>query len=195
MSALPSSPLVSVEDYLAGELVAEQKHEYVGGLIYMMAGARNRHNQVASRTMIALGRRLDGSPCEAFNSDTKARVHAFGKTRFYYPDAMVVCELNPDDDVFQDRPVVIVEVLSGSTPRARRAEDRVVEGEKRDAYLEVPSLKVLLLVESDRPSVSVDRRGEDGVFTRTWHEGEDAVVPLPEIGLELPLRELHAGQA
>ena len=186
MSALPSSPLVSVEDYLAGESVAEQKHEYVGGLIYMMAGARNRHNRIASRAQGLLFVGLRGSPCEAFNSDTKARVHAFEKTRFYYPDAMVVCELNPDDDVFQDRPVVIVEVLSESTRRAD-------EGEKRDAYLEVPSLKVLLLVESDRPSVSVDRRGEDGVFTRTWHEGEDAVVPLPEIGLELPLRELHAG--
>ena len=57
-----------------------------------------------------------------------------------------------------------------------------------------PSLRVLLLVEQDEPLVSVDRRGPDGGFTRVWHEGEDAVVPLPELGseAELPLRELYA---
>ncbi|BAM04913.1 Uma2 family endonuclease [Phycisphaera mikurensis] len=185
MSALPSSPLVSVEEYLAGEAVAEQKHEYVGGMIYMMAGGRNRHHRIATNAVATLHAGLRGQRCAAFNSDTKVRVRSTPKTRFYYPDAMVVCEPNPEDDVFQDQPVVIVEVLSESTRR-------VDEGEKRDAYLTIPSLRVLLLVEPERPRVSVDRRGSDGGFERSWREGEDAVVALPELGSELPLRELYA---
>jgi hypothetical protein len=40
--------LVSVEDYLAGELVSEVKHEYSGGYVYAMAGATNVHNRVAT---------------------------------------------------------------------------------------------------------------------------------------------------
>ena len=33
--------LVSVEDFLAGELVSSLKHEYLGGVVYALAGARN----------------------------------------------------------------------------------------------------------------------------------------------------------
>lgn len=186
MSAVPSSPLVPVADYLAGELVSEQKHEYVGGRIYQMAGGRNRHQRVSTNAVATLHAGLRGRPCSAFNSDTKVRVQSTPKTRFYYPDAMVVCEANPEDDTFQDQPVVIVEVLSDSTRR-------VDEGEKRDAYLTIPSLRVLLLVEADAPKVSVDRRGPDGAFERAWLEGVDAVIDLPEIDTRLPLGELYAG--
>jgi hypothetical protein len=38
--------LVSVEDYLAGELESPIKHEYIGGVVYAMAGARNLHNTI-----------------------------------------------------------------------------------------------------------------------------------------------------
>ena len=172
-----------MEDYLAGEATAEHRHEYVDGRVHMMAGGKNRHQRVSSRALLAVGRRLGGGPCEALNSDTKIRIQGEGRTRFYHPDAVVVCEPNPEDDVFEDRPVLIIEVLSESTRRAD-------EGEKREAYLTIESLKVLLLVEPDRPLVSVDRRGPGG-FTRSWVEGEDAVVPLPELGMELPLRELY----
>ena len=185
MSALPSSPLISEADYLTGEATAEQKHEYVGGLVYMMAGGRNRHQKISTNAVGLLHAALRGRPCSAFNSDTKVRIRSTAKTRFYYPDAMVVCDENPDEDVFHDRPVVVVEVLSESTRRTD-------EGEKRDAYLTIESLKVLLLVEPDRALVSVDRRGDDGLFTRSWHGGEDAVIALPELDTELALRDLYA---
>ena len=186
MSALPSTALVSVEEYLAGEAVAEQRHEYVEGRVFAMAGGKVRHSRISSRAQLALGRRLGAGPCEIFDSGTKIRVKSSGRTRFYHPDAMVVCDSNPDDDLFQDRPVLIVEVLSPSTRRTD-------EGEKRDAYLSLGSLKVLLLVEPDEPLVSVDRRGADGAFTRGFVDGDDAVIPLPELGMDLPLRELYAG--
>ena len=104
--------------------------------------------------------------------------------RFYYPDALVVCHPNPDDDHFQDHPVVIVEVLSESTRRTDL-------GEKRAAYLTIPSLKVLLLVETDEPRVTLHRRKADGGFHIEHHLGLEAVVPLPEISATLPLAELY----
>jgi hypothetical protein len=65
---------VSVEDYLAGELVSTIKHEYLGGVIYAMAGGRNAHNLIASNLLITLGSRLRGKGCRAYNSDTKIRI-------------------------------------------------------------------------------------------------------------------------
>src|SRR5579862_9959104 len=110
MSAAKKLNLISVEDYLGGELVSSIKHEYVAGVVYAMAGARNAHNRIATNSLAALAGRLRGKRCEAFNSDTKVRIELPTHFRFYYPDAMVVCSPNPDDDSFQDEPAVLVEV-------------------------------------------------------------------------------------
>ena len=177
--------LVPVEAYLASELTSPQKHEYLGGVVYAMSGARNAHNQIATNAVIALGAQLRGQRCRVFNSDTKIRLRLPHHLRFYYPDLSVVCRPNPLDDSFQDEPVVLVEVLSRSTRR-------LDEGEKKEAYLTIPSLEVLLLVEQERPAVLAFRRSEQG-FVREVFQGMEAVIGLPEVGAELPLAELYEG--
>src|SRR5438132_2278002 len=127
MTAAKKLDLLSAEDYLAGELTSPIKHEYLGGVVYAMAGARNAHNLIATNIIGALCARLRGRPCRPFNSDTKVRVRLTTQVRFYYPDASVVCRANPQTDSFQDDPAVLFEVLSHSTRR-------IDEGEKKDAY-------------------------------------------------------------
>jgi Uma2 family endonuclease len=184
MTAVKKPDLLSVEDYLAGEEHAEEKHEYIGGTVHAMAGATIRHNNIAFSAMLALGNQLRGKPCQPFNSDTKVRIEFPDHTRFYYPDAMVVCQSNPETDHYQSQPVVVIEVLSESTRRADL-------GEKRDAYLAIPSLKALLLVETDVPKVIVYRRKPEGGFSGELYEGLEAVVSLPEIEVELGLGEIY----
>jgi Uma2 family endonuclease len=145
--------LVSVPTYLAGEAVAGERHEYVGGLVHPVPSGSNAHNQIASNALIALGSRLRGQGCRAFNSDTKIRLRLPFQVRFYYPDVSVVCRPNPKSDAFQDEPAVVVEVAS-----------RVV------AY-----------------------RRSDGGFVREVYAGLSAVVPLPEIGCDVPLAEIYDG--
>jgi len=185
MSAALKWNLVTIEDYLAGELEAPIKHEYLGGVVYAMAGARNLHSRIATNTLGSLFVRLSGKPCQPYNSDTKIRIRLPTQTRFYYPDASVICRPNSDDDSYQDDPAVITEVLSR---RTRRAD----EEEKKDAYLTIPSLGVYMLVEQDIPFVQVYRRTESG-FVREAYEGLDAVIPLGEIDIELPLAEIYRG--
>ncbi|MBL8794191.1 MAG: Uma2 family endonuclease [Planctomycetia bacterium] len=185
MTAAKKLHLIAVEDYLAGELVSPIKHEYLGGVVYAMAGARIAHNLIATNTLVAAGSRLRGKRCRPFNSDTKVRVQLPTHVRFYYPDAQVVCRSNPADHSYQDEPAVIVEVLSRSTRR-------IDEGEKKDAYLTIPSLGVYLLVEQDMPAVVAYRRTAQG-FAREIYEGLDAVIALPEIDIDLPLAELFEG--
>jgi Uma2 family endonuclease len=183
MSTAKKLDLVTVDDYLAGELISPIKHEYLGGILYAMAGARNRHNVIAGNTYVALHNRLRGRPCRPFNSDTKIRIRLPTHVRFYYPDASVTCRPNPPDDSFQDEPAVIVEVLSRRTRR-------IDEGEKKDAYLTIPSLGVYVLVEQEAAAVVAFRRTEAG-FVREVYEGMEAVIPLGEIGIDLPLAELY----
>jgi Uma2 family endonuclease len=183
MSTATKLNLVAVEDYLAGELVSAVKHEYLGGVVYAMAGATNAHNIIATNTLGALHARLRGRPCRPFNSDTKIRVRLATHVRFYYPDASVVCRPNPQTDSFQDDPAAVFEVLSCRTRR-------IDEGEKKDAYLSIPSLGVYIMIEQETAAVVVFRRTVGG-FVREVVEGMDAVLPLHEIGIDLPLAEIY----
>ena len=184
MTAVQKLNLVSVGDYLAGELVSPIKHEYLGGILHAMAGARNAHNVIAMNVLGSLFGRLRGRPCRPYNSDTKIRVQLPRQTRFYYPDASIICQPNPLDDSFQDEPIAIFEVLSRSTRR-------IDTGEKLDAYQAIPSLRVYALVEQETAGVVIYRRTEQG-FVREVYEGLDAVLSLPEIETELPLSEIYA---
>jgi Uma2 family endonuclease len=184
MTSLPQPCFISIAEYLDGEEKSPVKHEYLGGTVHAMAGATNQHDAVAISSIIAIGSQLRGKPCLPFNSDTKIRIEFPDHTRFYYPDAMVVCHPNPAAEQFQDQPVLIIEVLSDSTRRTDL-------GEKRDAYLTISSLKVLMFVESEIPRVNLYRRKPEGGFAFESHVGLDAVIPLPEIEASLPLAALY----
>ncbi|MCI0376125.1 MAG: Uma2 family endonuclease [Gemmataceae bacterium] len=185
MTAAKKLKLIPVDEYLAGELVSPVKHEYLGGFVYAMAGARNVHNLIASNTQGSLHGRLRGKRCRAFNSDTKIRVRLPSQIRFYYPDASVICRPNPQSDSFQDEPAVLFEVLSRKTRR-------IDEGEKKDFYQTIPSLVLYVLIEQDAPAVVAYRRTEQG-FVREVHQGLDAVLALGEIEVDLPLAEIYDG--
>ena len=185
MSTARITESISVQDYLAGESVANVKHEYVAGAVYAMVGATNAHNLVASNTLASLHAQLKGQSCRPFNSDTKIRIPMADHVRFYYPDVSVVCEANPLSDTFQDRPVLVVEVLSDST---RRLDD----GEKRDAYLSLPSLMHYILLEQDIPAAVVYQR-TDKRFERREYTGLDAHITLANLAASLPLADVYEG--
>lgn len=185
MSAALSWNLISVDDYLNGELISPIKHEYIGGVVYAMASARNRHNDITDNIHGSLFVRLRGKLCRPHTSDTKVRIRTVSPLRFYYPDISVVCDPNPPGDSFHDNPVAIFEVLSRSTRR-------IDEGEKKEAYLTIPSLRIYALVDQESATVVVFRRTEDG-FVREVHHGHDAILSLAELGIELSLAEIYDG--
>lgn len=184
MTAAKKLSLVSEEEYLSGELASTIKHEYLGGFVYAMSGARVAHNVVAVNLVGSLHARLKGKPCRPYGSDMKIRIPP-PELRFYYPDASVICRSNPAHSSFQEQPVVIFEVLSRGTRR-------IDEGEKKDAYLSLPSLLVYALVEQDSAAVAVYRRA-GSEFVREVYDSPNAVIPLPEIDTELPLADIYDG--
>ena len=175
---------VSIEDYLVSEQDSGIKHEYLGGAVHALACGTTDHAALSANAIGSLGGQLRGKPCRTFTSDLKVRIDLPEHTRFYYPDVQVVCDASAGDTRYQDRPVVVIEVLSESTRR-------IDLGEKKDAYLAIPSLKVLLLVESDLAYVLVYRRRPEGGFAKEVHEGREVVIPLPEIVASLPLADLY----
>jgi Uma2 family endonuclease len=75
MSALPKR-FFTPEEYLALELPAEYKSQYVAGEIFAMAGAQPWHINVVDNLVIALGLRFRGRQCQVFSTDLRLRVKA-----------------------------------------------------------------------------------------------------------------------
>jgi Uma2 family endonuclease len=153
--AAPHSLLISPEEYLSGEEEGAQKHEYLNGLVYAMAGGTQRHNEISVNILAALHGRLRGKPCRPYGSDMLLRVRNGDDLRFYYPDVSIICRPAGAEERVQENPSVVFEALSESTARTDT-------GEKRMAYLAIPGLEALVLVDTRKREVTVWRRGVEG---------------------------------
>jgi Uma2 family endonuclease len=185
MSSAEQPKYHSVEEYLAFEEQSLTKSEYIDGWIRAMTGASVRHIRVTINSLVLLANQLKGKPCQPFNSDMKVYIHREGRRRFYYPDVQVVCQSNDPMLVFQDRPVLIIEVLSPSTRRYDL-------DEKMTAYLAIPSLECYIALEQHQPIAIVMRRSSGG-FLRELVEGVEGTIDLPFLGCSLPMREIYDG--
>ncbi|PPD35823.1 MAG: hypothetical protein CTY19_01905 [Methylomonas sp.] len=179
MSAQPQFEpgFVSIEAYLASEMVSEIKHEYVDGQMYAMSGASRNHDRIALNLGAELRTHLRGKPCEPFTSDVKVKV---GK-HFFYPDSMVVCDETDPHQYYSETPVLIVEVLSKST---RRRDETL----KRRLYQTIPTLQEYVLIEQDIVDVEVCRRSE-GWVSNHYFLGDD--VPLYSVDMAVSVADIY----
>ena len=182
MTALLKPELISIQEYLEGELLSEVRHEYIGGCVYAMAGASDDHNRIGGNIFSFLHAALRGKRCEPFGSDMKFKIPRFDS--FYYPDVMVTCDPTDDAKYFRERPTVVFEVLS---PETERTDTR----EKRYAYDTVEALKVYVLVAQDRTEAVIYRRTPEGAWSTETVQGLNATLQLPEIAIEIPFARIY----
>ena len=89
MIATPQPQLTS-EEYLELEAQSNQKHEYINGLVYAMAGTTDIYNIIAGNLFILIRTHLRGTSCRTYFADVKARIEQ--RNCFYYPDLLVTCD-------------------------------------------------------------------------------------------------------
>ena len=178
-----STSLISPEEYLEGERLAEIRHEYVDGYVYAMAGSSDDHNRIAGNIFGELRERLRGHRCEPFINDMKVKIPPSFADVFYYPDVIVVCEPADNAKYYRERPSIIFEVISPATERTDRREKAI-------AYRQIPTIEAYVLVEQDRLAAKVLRRANEG-WTSELVEGAGAVLKLGSIGVEIPLNRIY----
>jgi Uma2 family endonuclease len=136
MSEAHALNYVTEDEYRTFELAASERHEYVDGIVRAMTGAAIRHNIVTGNVYIALRGAAKGTGCTVTIESARLRIN---DKRHYYPDVMATCEtLDHTHEI--SNPCLIVEVLSPTTTHIDR-------GEKRFAYLSMPSLRHHLIID------------------------------------------------
>jgi len=103
---------------------------------------------------------------------------------YFYPDVVVSCEPDDEDDYFLEKPCLIVEVLSKSTQHRDR-------GDKLLAYMNIPSLKAYLIVNQDSIEVQLFYRQSDGDWwVKTFNELNDQ-LDLPCTNSPIKLLDIY----
>ncbi len=184
----------SVEEYLALEREAEERHEYLDGQIYAMAGESPEHGAICINLSGQLYTQLRGKPCQAFSKDMKVRsgpTPQRGQTTkglFSYSDLLVVCGELKFHDAHRDvllNPCVIIEVLSSTT----EAFDR---GEKWSRYQTwLPELSDYLLISQTSPQLEHFNRQTGDAWLYSLVNNLEARLHLESIDCVLPLAEVY----
>jgi len=181
----PALPWMFYEDYLALEQATDQRHEWLDGQGYAMAGGTPLHGELA----ISVGSELRGIAlscgCRVFSSDVKVRVLATKLAT--YPDLSVVCgalQTSPQDDNALTNPALLVEVLSDGTERYDR-------GDKFAHYRHLPALKDYVLVSQHTRRIEVYSREGDHWTLRIAEAGQ--AVALTAMDGSLSVDRVYAG--
>jgi Uma2 family endonuclease len=183
MGQAARKPVLSAEEFITWEGGQAERHEFVNGEVFAMAGAEDRHVTVALNVAIALRAHLRGTPCRTFMSDMKLQVAAANS--FFYPDVMVTCDAaDAASPLIKTQPLLLVEVLSPSTA----AYDR---GEKFVHYRHIASLQEYVLIDIDTRRTDVFRRQADGMWVLHPFATPDP-VRLMSVNLEIKADALFA---
>lgn len=161
---------VSETEYLEGEKLATERHEYVDGQTYLMAGASKQHNRIARNFITRLEEAATQKGCEIFFSDMKVKV-AKNKA-YYYPDVVISCDSDETDDYFLEKPCLIIEITSESTMRKDYME-------KSLAYQSIPSLQAYLVVAQDKPQIDMLVRSKAGEWELKQFDSLESEISLP----------------
>jgi Uma2 family endonuclease len=187
-------PLITVDQYLALERASAERHEYLDGVIYAMAGESRPHGSISVNLVGLLYMQLRGKPCQAFTKDTKVRsgpapkINQSTKGLFSYPDIVVVCGEPQYHDEVEDvilNPSALIEVLSPTT----EALDR---GDKFIRYqVWNPTLRDYLLVSQKEPLIEHFQWQANDRWTYTRYSGLKATAMIPSIGCKLKLADVY----
>jgi Uma2 family endonuclease len=186
MALTPTKITLLPEEYLQAEQSSDVKHEYDNGYIFAMVGASRAHNLIALTVASEMKQHLKGKPCRTYMSDMKVRIQANGNDLFYYPDVMVSCDDQPPSEYYEDKPVLIVEILSPST----ETRDKL---EKLAAYSSIFSLLEYFTIAQDRVEIGRYTMADSQTILTQYGDGDR--VEFSSIGLSMLVKDIYADVA
>lgn len=186
MALAKAYPVFSVENYLEFERVQIERHEFLDGSVYAMAGESPNHSTICFNLDTIVGLQLRGKNCRGFSPNMKIATNEKGL--YSYPDLAVICGQPTFYDGTKDvitNPTVIVEVLSPSTESYDR-------GEKFLRYTNrIETLKNYILISQDKPSIEIYSRQENDGWEKFEVAGLESSLKIDSIECEIRLAELY----
>jgi Uma2 family endonuclease len=186
MSTVPKR-LLSPEEYLVQERLADFRSDFYRGEMFAMAGASWEHTLTKDNMAREAGNQLKSGPCRVLTSDLRIKITATGL--YTYPDIVIVYdEPQFEDDKFDTllNPRTLVEVLLDSTEKYDR-------GIKFGHYRQLPSVHEYVLVAQDRPLVEPYVRQADNSWVLTVFNDLAQDFAFGAIPVQIALADIYRG--
>ena len=183
MSVTARVPTMTRDQFFDWAEAQDARYEFDGFHPLAMTGGNLNHNRIAFNIHASLRGRLRGGRCEPLGLD--AGVATVGDT-VRYPDGVVTCSPTNGASRLVPNPVVVFEVVSPTSGHM----DRIV---KLREYAAVNSIRRYVIVESASAGLTVNERQAAGQRWTVTSATADDLLPLPEIGIEIPVAELYEG--
>jgi len=181
----PGFKYIAPEDYLTMELTAPERHEYFEGTIYAMTGATDNHLFIVGNLSSEIQSFVKGKGCRVSTSDLRITTPHFES--YMYPDISITCgKAEKKEGVFNTstNPSVIIEVTSESTEKYDR-------GYKYIYYLQIPSLKEYIIVDSVRCKVEINRKLENGNWVKLVTEDINGSIFISTINMNIAIKDIY----
>ena len=186
--AEPQFRRMTEEEFLDWHERQEYRYELVNGFPIQifppkgMTGGTENHNAVAHNVSFALTPAARSKGCRPAAHNAAVRVPR-GNLR--YPDVVIDC--GPRDGLSKEtsQPAIVVEVRSPTNTAAEITD-------KLDEYQSLPTVRIIIWIESEIVSVKLWRRTSDGWAIERYYR-LDRTIPLPEIGGELSVADIYYG--
>jgi len=175
------------KEYLALELEAENRHEFINGEIRQMAGGTTKHNELITNLSVLLKPTLRKQGQRFYSENVRLWIPIVNV--FTYPDVMILAGepiYYEESQTTITNPVVIFEVLSNST----RDYD---QGQKFRFYRSLETLQEYVLVDQERCSVMVYQRENAKEWSLYILEDFREVVRLKSVAVEVALQDIYDG--
>ena len=175
------------KEYLALELEADNRHEFINGEIRQMAGGTTKHNELITNLSVLLKPTLRKQGKRFYSENVRLWIPIVNV--FTYPDVMILAGepiYYEESQTTITNPVVICEVLSNST----RDYD---QGQKFRFYRSLETLQEYVLVDQERCSVMVYQRANAKEWNLHILEEFSEVIRLKSVAVEVALQDIYDG--
>jgi Uma2 family endonuclease len=176
-------------EYVAFESASAEKHEFLDGEIYAMAGGSEEHSALSAAMVRLLGNVIGERPCRVHTSDLRIYVESAGLAT--YPDASVIRgpleQHEPSPEATATNPTVLVEVTSDSS-------EEYDTGAKLEYYRTIPTLREYVIVSHRERRITVHTRAADAQWTIDDAMGGGEVA-IPSLDAELSVDEVYRNSA
>ncbi len=172
-------------EYLAREVRARDRHEFLKGEMIMMEGATIDHSQIKSNLILRLHDVVRAKGCELFATSLRLGVN---EGEYYvYPDVMVICgeiELERGREDVVTNPKMVIEIWSEATKHYDSTT-------KFSIYARIPSLQEYVMIDQRRVHVECFRRAPNNQWENELFENKRDTLRLQSIGEKISLVKIY----
>lgn len=182
-SAISAQKIVSLDEYIAHEEAAEQRHELINQELIPMPGTSDDHNEICFNLKMLL--RQFNPLLKVYVENVKVQIQH--EKDYTYPDVMVANDPRDTENKYIKKyPTVIFEVISKSS----RLEDAV---DKFNRYKQIDSLQDYILVDSEKILIEVRHKSAENQWEAATFMASDGNILIPSLGLHLQIADIYRG--